>query len=161
LRVDNGIVVDEFLQTADVDIFAAGDCCSFPHPLFPGANIRLEAWRNAHDQAVIAARNILGGAEPYRSVPWFWSDQYELGLQIAGLSHYAATEVVRHRPDGSEVRFGLDTEGRLVSAAAVASGTSIARDIRVAEMLIAHQATPRVDTLIDASVTLKSLLKSN
>ncbi len=158
LTVDNGIVVDEHLRTADTDILAAGDCCSFPHPLFDGGNIRLEAWRNAHDQAVVAARNLLGGHEVYRAVPWFWSDQYELGLQIAGLPHRAATEVVRHRADGVQIRFGLDAEGRLVSATGLAAGTSVARDIRVAEMLIADRAVVAPERLADASVTLKSLV---
>ena len=160
LAVDNGIVVDEHLRTADADILAAGDCCSFPHPLFGSGNIRLEAWRNAHDQAVVAARNLLGGDEVYRAVPWFWSDQYDLGLQITGLPHLASTEVVRHRADGVEIRFGLDVEGRLVSATGLAPGTSIARDIRVAEMLIANRAVVPPERLADASVTLKSLVKA-
>lgn len=161
LAVDNGIVVDEHLRTADADILAAGDCCSFPHPLFPGGNIRLEAWRNAYDQAVVAARNLFGGDEVYRAVPWFWSDQYELGLQITGLPHRATTEVVRHRVDGVEIRFGLDGDGRLVSASGIAAGTSIARDIRVAEMLIASRAVVPPERLADASITLKSLVAVN
>ena len=83
--IDNGIAVDEHLQTSDPAIFAAGDCCSFPHPLFGGRRIRLEAWRNAHDQANHVAAQITGAPEPYQVVPWFWSDQFDLGLQIAGL----------------------------------------------------------------------------
>ena len=101
LAIDNGISVDEYLRTSDPYVYAAGDCCSFPHTLFGGRRVRLEAWRNAHDQARAVARNLLGYNEIYRAVPWFWSDQYELGIQIAGLPDEAATEVVRQRFDGA------------------------------------------------------------
>lgn len=84
LATDNGIMLDETLATSDPDIFAAGDCCSFPHRLY-GERIRLEAWRNAREQGAAAAANMLGAERPYIKVPWFWSDQYDETLQIAGL----------------------------------------------------------------------------
>ena len=83
--LDNGIAVDAHLRASDPDIFAAGDCCSFPAALYGGRRVRLEAWRNAQDQGRHAAINMLGGAETYAAVPWFWSDQYDMHLQIAGL----------------------------------------------------------------------------
>ena len=76
---------DEHLRTGDPDIFAAGDCCSFPLALYGGRRVRLEAWRNAQEQGALAGRNMLGAGEAHEAVPWFWSDQYDLGLQIAGL----------------------------------------------------------------------------
>jgi 3-phenylpropionate/trans-cinnamate dioxygenase ferredoxin reductase component len=82
LTVDNGIAVDIHLRTSDPNIYAAGDCCSFPHLLYGGVRVRIEAWRNALDHAETAARNLLGEDAVYERVPWFWSDQYELGLQI-------------------------------------------------------------------------------
>jgi 3-phenylpropionate/trans-cinnamate dioxygenase ferredoxin reductase component len=160
LAVDNGIAVDATLATSDPDIFAAGDCCSFPHPLYGDRRIRLEAWRNAHDQAAAAARNLLGADEPYAAVPWFWSDQYDLTLQIAGLPDAATTEVVRRRPDGVEIRFGLGPGGRLASAAAIGQGNAVAKDIRLAEMLIATQAAPEPTALADPAVQLKALLRA-
>ncbi len=158
LTLENGIKVNEFLATDDPAVYAAGDCCSFPHALFDGRRLRLEAWRNAQDQSVVAANNLLGAAQEYRAVPWFWSDQYELGLQIAGVPDAATHEAVRIRADGFEVRFGLDDGGRLVSASGVARGTAIAKDIRVAEMLIARRAKPDPVALADAAISLKSLL---
>ena len=83
LAVDNGIVVDEFCRTADAHILAAGDCCSFP---FRGRRIRLESVQNANDQAAVAAHVVAGKATPYAALPWFWSDQYDTKLQIAGLN---------------------------------------------------------------------------
>jgi len=158
LAIDNGIAVDEQLQTSDPTIFAAGDCCSFPHPLYGGRRIRLEAWRNAQDQANHVAARLTGTADPYRVVPWFWSDQYDLGLQIAGLPDAAVTTVTRVRDDRTEVRFGLDHDGRLVAATGVAPGTGIAKDIRLAEMLIAGRAAPDPAALADPTVNLKRLL---
>ncbi|MFE7416199.1 NAD(P)/FAD-dependent oxidoreductase [Rhodococcus sp. NPDC057529] len=159
LQVDNGIVVDHRLTTSDPRIFAAGDCCSFPHPLYDGRRIRLEAWRNAQDQAVVAAHNMVGGDRTYDAVPWFWSDQYDLSLQVAGLPAEAAAEVVRSRPDGVSIRYGLDTTGRLVSAAAVGIGNSVARDIRLADMAIARRVVADPVALADPTVNLKQFLR--
>lgn len=158
LAIANGIAVDDQLRTDDPKIFAGGDCCSFPHALYGGERIRLEAWRNALEHSEIAAQNLIGGSASCESVPYFWSEQYELGLQIAGLHAAASYEVVRAREDGAEIRFGIDTTGRVVSASAVAEGTAIARDIRVAEMLIARRATPSPSVLANPQVALRELL---
>ena len=80
---DNGILVDEFGRTSAVDVWAAGDCTCFP---YMGNRLRLESVQNAIDQAEAVAANMLGAQSPYVPVPWFWSDQYDLKLQIAGLS---------------------------------------------------------------------------
>ena len=103
---------------------------------------------------------MLGGTEPYTSVPWFWSDQHDSTLQVAGLADTAAGEVVRVRPDGVEVWFGLDGRGRLVAAAAAGPGNSVARDIKLAELLIARRAAPEPAALADPGVPLKSVLRS-
>ena len=161
LELANGIAVDSSLRSSDPGIFAAGDCCSFRHPLFDHRRIRLEAWRNAQDQGAHAAGAMLGDTTAFAAVPWFWSDHYELGLQITGLGDAASHEIVRVRTDGATVRFGLDPTGRLVSASAVGIGTSIARDIRLAERLIAQHARPSQVGLADPLVTMKSLLISS
>jgi 3-phenylpropionate/trans-cinnamate dioxygenase ferredoxin reductase subunit len=103
---------------------------------------------------------MLGGTEPYAGVPWFWSDQHDYSLQVAGLADAAADEIVRVRPDGVEVWFGLADDGRLVAAAAAGPGNSVARDIKLAEMLIARRAEPDPAALADAAVALKSVLRS-
>ena len=83
LEVTNGIVVDEFARTSDPSIFAAGDCAVLP---WQGGRIRLESVQNAVDQADAAAAVIAGGNAPYEPNPWFWSDQYDVKLQIAGFN---------------------------------------------------------------------------
>ncbi len=159
LECENGIAVNAMLQTSDPDIFAAGDCAAAISELYHGRRIRLESWRNAYDQAATAAANMLGASQIHDAVPWFWSDQYDLGLQLAGLFDAASDVVVRKRPDETMVLFGLDDAGILVAAGAVGSGTSIARDIRVSELMIAARHTPTVDALTDPDQPLKKLLK--
>ncbi|MGB3140660.1 MAG: FAD-dependent oxidoreductase, partial [Aestuariivirga sp.] len=159
LALDNGIACNTYLQTSDPHIFAVGDCCSFPHPIFGNERLRLEAWRNASDQASVAVENILGGHRPYDAVPWFWTDQYELNLQIAGLPQRGISTVERVPREGAMILCHLDGTGRLVGASGIGPGNSIARDIRLLEMLIGKRAVPDPAALADPSFQLKSLLK--
>ncbi|MFT3973663.1 MAG: FAD-dependent oxidoreductase [Amaricoccus sp.] len=155
LAVDNGIVVDDRLATSDPSIFAAGDCAAFLHPGY-GRRIRLESWRSAQEQGTLAAKNMLGAGEAVSAVPWFWSDQYDLTLQIAGLAEGAVTTVRRPVGEGF-VLFHLDPDGRLLAASGVGPGNVIAKDIRLAEMLIARGACPDPEALATVA-NLKKLL---
>ena len=92
LDIDNGIAVDQFCRTSDPDVLAAGDCCSFP---FRGRRIRLESVQNANDQAAVAAHAVAGKDMAYAALPWFWSDQYDTKLQIAGLNQGYDDAIVR------------------------------------------------------------------
>ena len=158
LALENGIAVDATLATSDPDIFAAGDCCSFPHPLYGGRRIRLEAWRNAQDQGAAAAKSLLGTSEAYAAVPWFWSDQYDETLQIAGLADAGCSTVEREAGGGARLFFHLAEDGRLVAASGIGENSAIARDVRLAEMLIAARAAPDPARLSDPALKLKSLL---
>jgi 3-phenylpropionate/trans-cinnamate dioxygenase ferredoxin reductase subunit len=160
LVIDNGIACNSYLQTSDPYIFAIGDCCSFPHPVFGNERLRLEAWRNASDQAIVAVENILGGQRQFEAVPWFWSDQFDLTLQIAGLPHMGVSVVKRVPRDDASILCHLDVGGRLVGASGIGLGNSIARDIRLLEMLIGKRASPDAALLADPTFQLKSLLKS-
>ncbi|RVJ17484.1 oxidoreductase C-terminal domain-containing protein, partial [Sinorhizobium meliloti] len=158
LAIENGIAVDERLCTSDPDIYAAGDCCSFPLPHYGGRRVRLEAWRNAQDQGALAAANLMGAGETMVSVPWIWSDQYEFTLQIAGLADGAETTVRRDMEEGAFILFHLDGEGRLIAASGIGRGNAVARDIRLAEMLIAAGAKPEPLALASPETRLKKLL---
>lgn len=101
LTCDRGIVVNAMLRTADPNIYAIGDCAAFPHPMAQ-VLVRLESVQNAVDQGKTAADAILGEAKPYTAVPWFWSDQYDAHLQIAGLCHpYDETAMIGDPAAGS------------------------------------------------------------
>jgi 3-phenylpropionate/trans-cinnamate dioxygenase ferredoxin reductase subunit len=158
MTLDNGIAVDEFLRTSDPDIYAAGDCCSFPLAIYGGRRVRLESWRNAQDQGTLAARNMIGAGEAISAVPWFWSDQYDLTLQIAGLAEGSTQRVRRDLGDGAFILFHLAPDGRLLAASGIGPGNAVAKDIRLAEMLIARQARPDVADLASPDFRLKKLL---
>ncbi|WP_439406569.1 NAD(P)/FAD-dependent oxidoreductase [Bradyrhizobium sp. DASA03076] len=157
LAVDNGIVLDETLASSDPHIFAAGDCCSFPHRLY-GERIRLEAWRNAQRQGAAAAANMLGANRPFEDVPWFWSDQYDQTLQIAGLSREEDVPVARNLGAKGQILFYLAPYGRLVAACGFGSLGAIAKEIRFAEMMIGRRLAPKPEVLADPAVNIKSLL---
>lgn len=94
LTTSNGIAVDEYLRTSDENIFAIGDCAEYPDA-HGGGRVRLESVQNAVDQAVAIARTIVGRPAPYTAVPWFWSDQFDLRLQMVGLSFGFDQTVIR------------------------------------------------------------------
>lgn len=157
LAIDNGVAVDAALRTSDPDIWAAGDCCAFPHPLYADRRIRLEAWRNAQEQGALAAANMLDGTERIGAVPWFWSDQYDETLQVAGLTDEGATTVERPLGDAT-LYFHLAVDGRLVAVSGIGPNARIAKEVRLGEMLIARRARPDPAKLATPGVNLKSLL---
>ena len=158
LAIENGIAVDATLASSDPDVFAAGDCCAFEHPHYGHRRVRLESWRSAQEHGSLAARNMLGHTDALTAVPWFWSDQYDLTLQIAGLADGATTHVRRDLSDGVFVLFHLAPDGRLLAASGIGIGNAIAKDIRLAEMLIARGRYPDPASLADPAINLKKLL---
>ena len=121
LACQDGVVVDEHGRTADPAIYAAGDCTRFPSRRY-GRALRLECVQNAIDQAKAVAAAILGKPQSYDPVPWFWSDQYELKLQMAGLSE--GYDDARTVGDVSAARFSVEYRkgGRLIAVDAVNDG---------------------------------------
>jgi 3-phenylpropionate/trans-cinnamate dioxygenase ferredoxin reductase component len=121
LACDNGIVVDEFARTADPHIYAIGDCTRFPSRRF-GRKIRLECVQNAFDQAKAAATSMLGKATPYDPVPWFWSDQYQVKFQSAGLSEGHDDMKIVGDPAGAHFSVEYLRGGKLIAVDAVNDG---------------------------------------
>ena len=156
LATGNGILTDGFLRTSDPHVFAAGDCAAVFQP--SDGHVRFESWRNARAQAETAARNMVGVGEAFSAIPWFWSDQYDLGLQVAGLPQPGHQVVVRPAGEG-ELEFYLD-DGRLLAGAGLGPGNSLAKEIKLAEMLISAGICPDPAALMDPGVNLKALLKS-
>jgi 3-phenylpropionate/trans-cinnamate dioxygenase ferredoxin reductase subunit len=157
IDVADGIAVDDTLRTNDPHIFAAGDVCSFPHRLFR-RRMRLECWKNAEDHARIVARNMLDRGETYSEVPWFWSNQYDMTIQIAGMPAFGVQSVVRETGGTSRIFFALDRDGVLVGASGVGKVSEIARDVRIAQALIGQRACIEPALLADDGVKLKTLL---
>jgi 3-phenylpropionate/trans-cinnamate dioxygenase ferredoxin reductase component len=122
LDIDNGIKVDAELLTSDPAISAIGDCASFPSP-YAGSHIRLESVQNAADQGRAVAARLMGRAAPYAAVPWFWSDQRDLKLQIAGLSIGADKTIVVGNPDERRMSVLCFTGDKLVAVESVNRGS--------------------------------------
>ena len=157
LPVDGGIVVDATLATADPDVFAAGDVCAFPHAVAAGL-IRLECWKNADAQGALAARNMLGAGEACVDVPWFWSDQYELTLQMAGIPERGERTVERDVGAEARLLFHLDTSGSLVGVSGVGPSV-LGRDLRIGQIMIERGLAPDPAALADPATKLKTLLR--
>ena len=158
LAIENGVAADDRLRSSDPAIFAAGDCCSYPAALFGGRRLRLEAWRNAQSQGAHAAAGMLGADAAYDDIPWFWSDQYDQTLQVAGLPSCGVT-TIRRDGDGMVAFFHLDETGRLVAASGIGR-PALGREIRLAEKLIASRAAPDPAALASPAVRLRSLLSA-
>jgi len=152
LPCDNGIVVDEFARTADESVVAAGDCTNHPQPLL-GRRVRLESVPNAVHQGKVAAGTLAGAPTAYSEVPWFWSDQYDLKLQIVGLSSGHDEVVLRGDPaTRSFAAFYLEG-GRLLAVDAVNSP----REFAAGKKLVASRARIPREVLEDPSVDLATL----
>ena len=151
LACDNGIVVDDRCRTADPNIYAAGDCTNHPNPVL-NRRLRLESVPNAMEQARVAAANICGGDRQHASAPWFWSDQYELKLQMLGFSADGDVEVMRGDP--AENRFAIFhlKDGAVAAADAVNSP----REFMLCKQLLGRKVDAAA--LADPATDLKSLL---
>lgn len=152
IECDNGIVVDDHCRTSAADVFAAGDCTNHPNPLL-GRRLRLESVPNAMEQARVAAANMCGHDKNYASIPWFWSDQYELKLQMVGFSADGDTEVVRGEEASNEFAVFYLKDGAVVAVDAVNSP----REFMICKQLIGTPVDPKV--LADPDTDLKTLVK--
>jgi 3-phenylpropionate/trans-cinnamate dioxygenase ferredoxin reductase subunit len=152
LAIDNGIVVDDRCQTSDADIYAIGDCTFHPNSLL-GRSVRLESVHNALEQAKTAAQNICGVATQYSQVPWFWSDQYDLKLQIAGLSQGYDQTVMRGDPATRSFSCLYLQDGTLIAVDAV----NCPRDFMQAKALIGNHAVIAPERLADSDIALKDM----
>jgi 3-phenylpropionate/trans-cinnamate dioxygenase ferredoxin reductase component len=148
---DNGIVVDDHCRTSVPDVYAAGDCTNHPNPLLQ-RRLRLESVPNAMEQARVASANMCGGDKTYASIPWFWSDQYELKLQMVGFSADGDTQVIRGSMERNEFAVFYLKNGAVVAVDAVNSP----KEFMICKQLIGK----KVDTerLADPQTDLKALL---
>ncbi len=152
LAIENGIRVDALGRSSDPNIWAAGDCCSFP---YKDGYLRLESVPNAIDQAEVIAQNIMGAEIAYIPKPWFWSDQYDVKLQIAGLNAGYDKIIERKNPTLLSQSFWYYAQDTLIAVDAM----NDPRAYMVAKKLIESGLTPDPALVEDASSNLKDLLK--
>ena len=150
LEIDNGIATDELGRTSDPAIWSAGDCASFP---WRGGRIRLESVGNAIDQAEVVAANILGAGAAYEAKPWFWSDQYDLKLQIAGLN-MGYDRIVTRRGEGDVASYWYYRGADLLAV----DSMNDSRAYMVGKRLIEMGKSPAPE-VIETATDLKPLLK--
>lgn len=150
LEIENGIKVDAHGRTSDPSIWSAGDCASFP---YREDRLRLESVQNAIDQAENLARNIMGAEEPYLPHPWFWSDQYDVKLQIAGLN--TGYDRIVTRGGGDAVSYWYYKGDDLLAVDAM----NDPRAYMVGKRLIEAGKSPASDLVADSDTDLKALLR--
>ncbi|GAA0485234.1 NAD(P)/FAD-dependent oxidoreductase [Microbacterium aurantiacum] len=165
LEVAGGVVVDEACRTSDGRTVAAGDCAIMPNP-YPagvGGMVRIESVNNALEQAKVAAATLLGRDAAYVSVPWFWSDQADLKLQIAGLSTGYDDVVVRGDPDAEKFAVLYYRDGRLIAADCVnqpaeflAIKQALAKGKTIPPLAAVDTGVPLKQSVVDAPVALAS-----
>ena len=151
LECDNGIVVDDHCRTSDPHIYAAGDCSNHPNPLL-NRRLRLESVPNAMEQARTSVSNMLGGDKVYASIPWFWSDQYELKLQMVGFSADGTSQVLRGDMEANQFAVFYLNDGAVVAADAVNSP----KEFMICKQLVGKPVDAAV--LADPEADLKTLL---
>ena len=148
---DNGIVVDDHCCTSDPNVYAAGDCTNHPNPLLD-RRLRLESVPNAMDQARVSTANMLGDDKTYAAIPWFWSDQYELKLQMVGFSADGDAQVLRGDMASNQFAIFYLKDGKVVAADAVNSP----KEFMLCKQLVGKSADPAM--LADPEADLKALL---
>ena len=155
LAVDNGLAVNSFMETSVPEVLAIGDTVSFTH-WETQRRVRLESVQNAVDQGKVAAATLLGKREPYRDVPWFWSDQGDVKLQMVGLSADATESFLRGSPDDGSFSVFHYAEDRLVAIDSV----NRPADHVLGRRMIGAGISPPAASVVDLDVDLKALVKA-
>lgn len=155
-RASNGVEVDSFCRTSLPHIYAIGDCAAHPNPYARNGLIRLESVQNANDMANVAAKDICGKADPYRTLPWFWSDQYDLKLQTAGLSSGHDSVVLRGDPTDRSFSLIYLRNSKVIAIDCVNAMKDYVQGRKLVEARLAVDEA----TLADASKPIKRILQS-
>ena len=150
----NGVLVDPLCRTSLPDIYAIGDCAAHANDFAEGAVIRLESVQNANDQANVVAKGICGAEAPYHAIPWFWSNQYDLKLQTAGLSTGHDRAVLRGDPASRSFSVVYLKAGKVIALDCV----NATKDYVQGRMLVTAGTTATPEQLADSETPLKELM---
>ena len=152
----NGVRVDRLCKTSLPDVYAVGDCASHVNDFAEGTEIRLESVQNANDQANVVAKGIIGDEAPYHAIPWFWSNQYDLKLQTAGLSTGHDQAVLRGDPATRSFSVVYLKQGRVIALDCV----NATKDYVQGRMIVTAGLRATAEQLADTGTPLKELLPS-
>ena len=156
LKIDNGIITDEFSATSVEEVYAAGDVANFYHPFYQDY-MRLESYKHAQNHGISAGRNLVGQKNSYNNIPWMWSDQFNLNLQLTGIcSEYEASALRGSNVDEGMIYFFLKNR-KIIGACGLGVGGKIGRDIRLAGKLSENKTKVTKEILTDKSIKLNKI----
>ena len=159
LKLDNGILTDEYCQTSIENVFAAGDVTNFYHPFF-NTRLRLESYQHAQNHGINAGKNIAGIKTEYTSIPWMWSDQFNLNLQLTGLCDEYDEVIIRGNTLEDGIIHFFIKNNKIVGACGLGLMGKVGRDIRISSKLIEKNTSVDKKTLIDPNTKLNKLMKN-
>ena len=159
LKLDNGILTDEYCQTSIENVFAAGDVTNFYHPFF-NTRLRLESYQHAQNHGINAGKNIAGIKTEYISIPWMWSDQFNLNLQLTGLCDEYDEVIIRGNTLENGIIHFFIKNNKILGACGLGLIGKVGRDIRIASKLIEKNIIVDKKILIDQNTKLNKLMKN-
>lgn len=159
LKIDNGILTDEYCQTSIADVYAAGDVTNFYHPFF-NKRLRLESYQHAQNHGINAGKNIAGIKTEYTSIPWMWSDQFNLNLQLTGLCDKYDEVIIRGNTLENGIIHFFIKNNKILGACGLGLIGKVGRDIRIASKLIEKNIIVDKKILLDQNTKLNKLMKN-
>ena len=157
IKLDNGIVVDEFCQTSKKEVYAAGDVSNFFHPFY-NSHIRLESWRHAQNHGINAGNNIAGNQLIYDDIPWMWSDQFDYNLQMIGICDNYETIIQRGTDINEGIIYFFIKNRKIMGACGLGISGKIGRDIKLAGKISEKKIEIKEEILSDKNMKLNILL---
>ena len=159
LQIENGIVTNEYCETSQNDVYAAGDVSNFYHPFYK-KNIRLESYQHAQNHGICAAKNMIGIKEIYNSIPWMWSDQFNINIQLTGLCDDFDEVIQRgENIDEGVIDFFIQ-DNKIRGACGIGIKGKIGRDIKLASRILENQLKVEANNLSDKDFNLSNILKN-
>jgi 3-phenylpropionate/trans-cinnamate dioxygenase ferredoxin reductase subunit len=156
LKVENGIVTNEFCNTSANNVYAAGDVCNFYHPFYD-KYMRLESWKHAQDHGIIAGKNILGQKNIYDEIPWMWSNQYDLNIQLTGIIQDYDNIVKRGKDIEAGIVYFYLKNNKIIAACGVGLPGKVSKEIRLASIFSKKKKQIDEKKLSDKSQDLKKI----
>lgn len=156
LKIDNGILTDEFSATSIEDVFAAGDVSSFYHPFYKD-HMRLESYKHAQNHGINAGKNLIGLKTSYSEIPWMWSDQFNLNLQLTGICNDYETSVQRGSTLEDGIIYFFLKNRKIMGACGLGVGGKVGRDIRLAGKLSEKKIKVTKELLSDKNIKLNKI----